>query len=197
LKEGYIPVKFNELEFVPIILGADITAYSLARSFHEEYGIKSITLSMTQKGYVSESSFIENHYFPNLDKASESVRRLVEVGKEFEGKKKLILFGCGDWYVRTIIENKSKLSQYYIIPYIDGKIDIQKGIYIAQVSLDSPAYEVGIKIGHVITKIDELELTKMSDLRSYIYTKDPGDEIILSLYRNKKELQVKVKLGKK
>ena len=64
-KEGQnISMKFKEKEFLPVILGADITAYSLARSFHEEYGIRSLTLSMTQGGYVSTSSMIENRYYP-------------------------------------------------------------------------------------------------------------------------------------
>ena len=115
-------MKFNDLEFQPIILGADITAYSLARSFHEQYGIKSITLSMTQAGYVDSSDIIENRYFPNMEKDEVAVEKLIEVGKEFQGKKKLIVFGCGDWYVRIIIENKDKLKDYYIIPYIDATI---------------------------------------------------------------------------
>ncbi len=84
-----------------------------------------------------------------------------------------------------------------IIPYIDEKIDIQKGIYIAQISLDSPAAKTGLKIGDVITKIDNLELSKMCDLRSYIYTKSPGDEVTLNIYRNRREIQIRVKLGTK
>lgn len=84
-----------------------------------------------------------------------------------------------------------------IIPYVDEKIDIQKGIYIAQISLDSPAAKTGLKIGDVITKIDNLELEKMCDLRSYIYTKSPGDEVTLTIYRNRKEMQIRVKLGTK
>ena len=39
-----------------------------------------------------------------------------------------------------------------IIPYIDEKIEIQRGIYIAQISLDSPAAKTGLKVGDVITK---------------------------------------------
>ena len=84
-----------------------------------------------------------------------------------------------------------------IIPYIDSNKDIQKGIYIAQISLDSPAAKTGLKIGDIITKIDNLELNKMCDLRSYIYTKSPGEEVNLTIYRNKKELQIRVKLGVK
>lgn len=82
-----------------------------------------------------------------------------------------------------------------IIPYVDENIDIQKGIYIAQISLDSPAAKTGLKIGDIITKIDDLELNKMCDLRSYIYTKSPGDEVNLTIYRNKKEMQIRVKLN--
>lgn len=84
-----------------------------------------------------------------------------------------------------------------IIPYIDGSVDVKKGIYIAQISLDSPAAKSGLKIGDVITKIDDLELNKMSDLRCYIYTKSPGDEVSLTIYRNRKEIQLRVKLGTK
>ena len=84
-----------------------------------------------------------------------------------------------------------------IIPYLDEKIDNTKGIYVGQVSLDSPAYKSGIKIGDRITKIDDLELNKMCDLRTYIYSKKPGDEIVLTIIRNNKEQEINVELGNK
>ena len=74
-----------------------------------------------------------------------------------------------------------------IIPYLDEKIDNAKGIYVGQVSLDSPAYKSGIKIGDRIMKVDDLELNKMCDLRTYIYSKKPGEEIVLTIIRNNKE----------
>lgn len=82
-----------------------------------------------------------------------------------------------------------------MIPYIDSKAEQNKGIYIAQISLDSAAAKTGLKIGDIITKIDELELSKMSDLRSYIYTKSPGDTVTLTVYRNNKETKVNVQLS--
>ena len=84
-----------------------------------------------------------------------------------------------------------------IIPYLDEKIDDVKGIYVGQISIDSPAYKSGLKIGDMITKIDNLELKKMMDLRCYIYTKKPEDEVTLTIIRNNKEQNVKVTLGKK
>ena len=84
-----------------------------------------------------------------------------------------------------------------IIPYIDEKVEVTQGIYVGQIALDSNAAKTGLKIGDVITKIDDLKLNKMCDLRCYIYTKKPGDEVNLTILRNNKEQQVKVTLGKK
>ena len=84
-----------------------------------------------------------------------------------------------------------------IIPYIDEKAEVTQGIYVGQIALDSNAAKTGLKIGDVITKIDDLKLNKMCDLRCYIYTKKPGDEVNLTILRNNKEQQLKVTLGKK
>ena len=151
-------MKFNDLEFQPIILGADITAYSLARSFHEQYGIKSITLSMTQAGYVDSSDIIENRYFPNMEKDEVAVEKLIEVGKEFQGKKKLIVFGCGDWYVRIIIENKDKLKDDYIIPYIDEDL-------LNRIVLKDKFYEIFEELGLNYPKTYVYEFGKENDLK--------------------------------
>ena len=105
-------MKLEEREFLPVILGADFTAYSLARSFHEEYHIKSLVLSMKECQYIANSDIIENRVFPGLENKDTLIQTLIEVGKEFKGKKKLIVMGCGDWYVRILIENKPVLSEY-------------------------------------------------------------------------------------
>ena len=84
-----------------------------------------------------------------------------------------------------------------VISYLDKDLDASKGIYVAQISLDSPLRKTNLKIGDVITKIDDLELTKMCDLRCYIYTKKPSDEVTLTVFRNNKEEQIKVTLGAK
>ena len=56
---------------------------------------------------------------------------------------------------------------------------------------------MGIKEGDIISKIDGIELNKMSELKEYIYSKNPNDEITLSIQRNKEKNEVKIKLGKK
>ncbi len=84
-----------------------------------------------------------------------------------------------------------------VIPYLNSNIEFDSGIYVAQISADGPSYSSGLKIGDIITKIDELTINKMSQLRSYIYTKKIGDEVKLTILRNNKERSITVKLGEK
>lgn len=112
----------KELEFIPVILGGDITTYSLARSFHEEYGIKSIAISTVKNWLNSYSSIIDNIIEPDMNSEDTFMKRLISLGKQYEGKKKLILMACGDWYVRMIIENRGELEKYYVIPYIQEEL---------------------------------------------------------------------------
>ena len=84
-----------------------------------------------------------------------------------------------------------------VIPYLSSEIDFKSGIYVAQINLDGPCYKTSLKEGDIITKIDGSVVNTMSDLRSYIYTKKPNDEVILTIQRNKKERDIKIILGKK
>lgn len=84
-----------------------------------------------------------------------------------------------------------------IIPYLDSSIDFETGVYVAQISADGPSKSSGLKIGDIITKIDNISINKMSELRNYIYTKKVGEEVSLTFLRNKKEKIIKIKLGKR
>ena len=84
-----------------------------------------------------------------------------------------------------------------VIPYLDSNIEFDTGIYVAQILKSGPSAKSDLKIGDIITKIDNIAINKMSELRSYIYTKKVGDEVELSVLRNKREYNIKIKLGRK
>ena len=115
-------MKFKEYDFIPVILGGDITAYSLIRSFYEAYQVKSIAVNMSQGGPVVMSGLCESIYYEGLENVDVLIPALMEVGEKYGKDKKLLVLGCGDWYVRILSENKETLSKYYIIPYIDPDI---------------------------------------------------------------------------
>lgn len=111
--------------------------------------------------------------------------------------------------VKPIIEsfnNNGNFEEAYIgifaydknvIPYLNSELRFDSGIYVAQITKDGPSYNSGLKDGDIITKIDEITINKMSELRSYIYTKTVGDEVNLTVLRNNREYNIKITLGKK
>ena len=88
-----------------------------------------------------------------------------------------------------------------IIPYIDKALgnspNFKNGIYVAKVNKNSPADKAGIKEGDILLKIDDIELSKMSELRQYIYSKKPGDIVKIIYYRNNRQNDMEVILSKK
>ena len=84
-----------------------------------------------------------------------------------------------------------------IVPYLDSEIKLDSGVYVAQISLDGPSSLSAIKVGDIITKIDGITINRMSEIRNYIYTKKTGEEVDITILRNKREYSVKIKLGSK
>lgn len=81
--------------------------------------------------------------------------------------------------------------------YLNSNLDFENGIYVVKISTDGPALRSGLKVGDIITKIDDLSINKMSELRNYIYTKAPGDKVNLIINRNNKEYTVGITLGRR
>ena len=84
-----------------------------------------------------------------------------------------------------------------IIPYLDSNLNLEKGIYVVQVTLNSPAARYGIQEKDILLEIDGISLNKMCNLRCYIYEKKPGDTVQLKILRNNREISVEVTLGRK
>ncbi len=82
-----------------------------------------------------------------------------------------------------------------VIPYLNKSLSFEKGIYVAQITKNGPADNTELKEGDIITKIDDVELNTMNDLRKYIYTKKPKDEVTLSVTRGKTQKTIKITLG--
>jgi S1-C subfamily serine protease len=84
-----------------------------------------------------------------------------------------------------------------VIPYMDSKIEMDRGIYVVSVDQFGPSGKSGLNVGDIITEIDGQEINKMVELRAKIYEKAPGDKIQLTVLSNKKEKTMNVTLGTK
>jgi len=70
------------------------------------------------------------------------------------------------------------------------------GAIVNQVIKGEAADKAGIKEGDVIVEVDGKKVKDANDLRLYIGSLPPGREVQLKIYRDKKFLTLKVKLGK-
>ena len=111
-------MEIKEKEFMAVLLGSDINTYSMARAFHEAYQIRSKVIGKFYTGPSYQSKIIDFYARPDIDQKEIFVKELNDFAAQHTDKK-LILLGCGDNYVRQIIENKNELDPNYIIPYID------------------------------------------------------------------------------
>ena len=86
-----------------------------------------------------------------------------------------------------------------VIPYLNGtsNINFDKGIYVVQINKGGSCDGTELKEADIITSIDDKNLNTMSDLKEYIYTKKPGDEVTLKITRGKISKEIKIVLGKK
>lgn len=110
----------NEI-FVPILLGSDMNAYGMARSFHEEYGVKSLVLGRAVVGATGNSNILTFREIPDLNESQVFLETVMNVAEEFKGRK-LLLLACGDDYAELIIDNRPQLEKSFIVPYIDKKL---------------------------------------------------------------------------
>ncbi|MDO8148756.1 MULTISPECIES: carboxylate--amine ligase [unclassified Isoptericola] len=105
----------------PVVLGGDIGAYSLARTFHEAYGVRPVVVSGMSTGLVRHSRILQHVVEPGIDDPDVVVARLRAIADE-HADADLIAVGSADWLVRLLVEQRARLEDRYTIPYVDEKL---------------------------------------------------------------------------
>jgi serine protease Do len=80
---------------------------------------------------------------------------------------------------------------------IDSTDENIDGVKIATVVADSGAKNAGLKSGDVIKKLNNVKISKFSELRGQLTAMRPGESLDITVYRDGKLLTKKVKLSKK
>lgn len=70
------------------------------------------------------------------------------------------------------------------------------GVYVAEVTATSGAEKAGIKVGDIIKKVDNIEISKFSDLSGYLKTKRPDDIVNVEIIRDDEIKVLPVALSK-
>jgi len=106
-----------ERSFIPLLLGADINVYSMARAFHEAYGVKTIAYGLYPSGPCYGSAIIDYRVSENNATPEKVLEHARQVAGEFPDKTVLLL-GCGDDYLTAISSNLGKYPENVVAPYI-------------------------------------------------------------------------------
>ena len=112
---------FDIKNLKPLLFGGDINVYSVARAFHEEYGLKSDVYSKYYTWPVANSSFINLHPNVNNDKQDVFLKAVTDFANANAGST-VLLIGCGDSYVKLASENLGKYPSNVIAPYIKADL---------------------------------------------------------------------------
>lgn len=110
-----------ECKIQPLLFGGDINVYSVARAFHEAYGVRSIAFGKFISFPCAYSSIID--YRPCLENEDEAVflRNVKNVAAECADKTVLVI-GCGDSYVKLAAHLKGQFPPNVKCNYISGEM---------------------------------------------------------------------------
>lgn len=111
----------SDLNFQPLLFGGDINVYSVARAFHEAYGVRSIAFGKYPSFPCHGSAILDYRVCPDNESADAFRRNVRAVAQEFPDKTVLLL-GCGDSYVQLAAHCKDQLPDNVAAPYIDGAL---------------------------------------------------------------------------
>lgn len=99
----------------PVLLGADLNCYNIARAFYEKYGVKSYAFGRYAIAPTKYSTIVNFTIEPQIDTDSVMLDTLHRFADAHIGDK-MILMGCTDDYAAMIIRNREELSDF-ITPY--------------------------------------------------------------------------------
>ncbi len=88
----------NKKEFIPVLLGADLCAYSVARAFHEYSGTVSHAFGRYKCGLTGFSKIVKTHVCAGLDDIKIAGPALFDFAASRKGER-MLLIPCSDLYI--------------------------------------------------------------------------------------------------
>jgi len=76
------------------------------------------------------------------------------------------------------------------------RFGVERGVLVTEVVKSSPAEKAGVKAGDVIQKVNEKDVNSPLDLKNEILKLEIGEEIVLTLVREREEITITLTAGK-
>ena len=108
-------------KFLPIILGTDANAYGIARSFYDEYQVKSVAIGKIALRETSNSKIIDVITVNDIYNKEVFLKTLFNIKNKYQADK-YILISCAEWYTDLILNNKEELKNDFILPFMTKEL---------------------------------------------------------------------------
>ncbi len=105
-------------DFIPVLIGADMNCYSVARALHEEYGKESYVFGRFAAGDTKYSKIVHCSYNPKLNDPDVLVETINTFAEEHADITCLV-WGCTDGYAALLMEVQDRLCENCTTLYID------------------------------------------------------------------------------
>ncbi len=105
---------------VPVLIGADLNCYNVARAFHEKYGVVSYAFGRYPVSATKYSKLVRFTTVSDIDNRD----RLIGVLKDFASShrdSRLIAMGCTDDYATLLAQIRDEIPEY-TVPYPDASL---------------------------------------------------------------------------
>lgn len=107
----------DSINFQPLLFGGDINVYSVARAFHEAYGVKAVAFGKYPSFPCHGSAILDYRVCPQNEDGPTFLRNVENVCREFSDKT-VVVMGCGDSYVQLAARYRDQMPANAVAPYI-------------------------------------------------------------------------------
>ncbi len=110
-------------DFLPVILGSDLNAYGMARSFHEAYGVRSLALASFPLSPTRHSRIVDLEVIPGFGSSETFVATLLDRARGLADRfDRLVLVPCGDRYAELVSRFQAELAERYVVAAPDHRL---------------------------------------------------------------------------
>lgn len=105
----------EENRIIPVLLGADLNCYTMARAFYEAYGAFSYAFGKMPLGATSHARFIRFTTVPSLGERRVALQVLRDFARKMRERGHLFLVPCTDEYAYFLIDCQAALKEDYLL----------------------------------------------------------------------------------
>ena len=105
-----------------VLLGSGLGVYTLARAFHEEYGVVATVLTKVGIEPMRRSVTCDVHELGGAARDEDLVDAAVELAEERGGQRPQLLLANADSLIQLMSDHRARLAPHYVLPILEADV---------------------------------------------------------------------------